>query len=104
SRGITLPEGAVDDPPERDTVHGLGNRKNEILRRIIREQGVRPYPGSVRYLTAAREAGLRRAVVTASANADEVIRSAGLAELFEVRVDGVVAAERGLRGKPAPDT
>jgi haloacid dehalogenase superfamily, subfamily IA, variant 3 with third motif having DD or ED/beta-phosphoglucomutase family hydrolase len=104
SRGITLPDGAVDDPPERETVHGLGNRKNEILRRLIRQQGVRPYPGSVRYLTAAREAGLRRAVVTASANADEVLRSAGLADLFEVRVDGVVAAERGLRGKPAPDT
>jgi beta-phosphoglucomutase family hydrolase len=104
SRDITLPEGSVDDPPERETVAGLGNRKNEILRRIIREQGVRPYPGSVRYLTAARDAGLRRAVVTASANAGEVIRSAGLADLFEVRVDGVVAAERHLRGKPAPDT
>jgi beta-phosphoglucomutase family hydrolase len=104
SRGITLPEGSADDPPERETVSGLGNRKNEILRRLIREQGVRPYPGSVRYLTAARDAGLRRAVVTASANAGEVIQSAGLADLFEVRVDGVVAAERGLRGKPAPDT
>jgi beta-phosphoglucomutase family hydrolase len=104
SRHITLPEGSVHDPPERETVHGLGTRKNEILRRLIREQGVRPYPGSVRYLTAARDAGLRRAVVTASANAAEVIRAAGLAELFEVRVDGVVAAERGLRGKPAPDT
>ncbi|MBX6749671.1 MAG: beta-phosphoglucomutase family hydrolase [Micromonosporaceae bacterium] len=104
SRGITLPDGAIDDPPERETVHGLGTRKNEILRRLIREQGVRPYPGSVRYLTAAREAGLRRAVVTASANAEEVIQSAGLADLFEVRVDGLVAAERGLRGKPAPDT
>lgn len=104
SRGITLPEGSVDDPPERETVHGLGHRKNEILRRLIRTQGVRPYPGSVRYLVAARDAGLRRAVVTASANAGEVIRSAGLADLFEVRVDGVVAAARGLRGKPAPDT
>lgn len=104
SRGITLPEGAPDDPPGRPTVYGLGNRKNELLLRLIRERGVTPYPGSLRYLIAARAAGLRRAVVTASANGAEVIRAAGLAELVEVRVDGIVAAERGLRGKPAPDT
>lgn len=104
SRGIILPDGAPDDPPERETVYGLGNRKNELLLRLIREQGVTPYPGSLRYLIAARDAGLRRAVVTASANAAQVIRSAGLADLLEVRVDGIVAAERGLRGKPAPDS
>jgi beta-phosphoglucomutase family hydrolase len=104
SRGITLPDGRPDDPPERETVYGLGNRKNEILLRLIREEGVTPYPGSLRYLTAARDAGLRRAVVTASANGAEVIRSAGLADLLEVRVDGIVASERHLRGKPAPDT
>jgi beta-phosphoglucomutase family hydrolase len=104
SRGITLPEGSPDDPPTAPTVHGLGNRKNEILHRLIREHGVQPYPGSLRYLIAARDAGLRRAVVTASANGLAVMRSAGLADLIEVRVDGIVAAERGLRGKPAPDT
>jgi HAD superfamily hydrolase (TIGR01509 family) len=104
SRGITLPEGSPDDPPGRETVYGLGNRKNEALQRMIRERGVTPYPGSLRYLVAVRDAGLRRAVVTASANGAEVIRSAGLADLLEVRVDGIVAAERSLRGKPAPDT
>jgi beta-phosphoglucomutase family hydrolase len=104
SRGITLPEGSPDDPPAQETVTGLGNRKNELLLRLIRERGVSTYPGSVRFLTAARDAGLRRGVVTASANGAEVIRSAGLAELFEVRVDGIVAAQRHLPGKPAPDT
>lgn len=104
SRGIDLPDGGADDPPESQTIAGLATRKNEMLHRLIREQGVLTYPGSVRYLGAVKAAGLRRAVVTASANAAEVIRSAGIEELVEVRVDGVVAAERGLRGKPAPDT
>jgi len=103
SRGITLPDGSPNDPPRRETVHGLANRKNESLLRLIREQGVKPYPGSVRYLGAASAAGLRRAVVSASANCAEVVRAAGLEELLEVRVDGVVAAERHLRSKPAPD-
>jgi len=104
SRGIELPEGDPDDPPDRPTVHGLARRKNDLLRRLIEERGVAPYPGSVRYLTAARDAGLRRALVTASANAEWVIRAASLTDFIEVRVDGIVAAERGLRGKPAPDT
>jgi HAD superfamily hydrolase (TIGR01509 family) len=104
SRGMTLPEGDPADPAERDTVQGLAKRKNDLLLRLIAERGVTPYPGSRRYLTAALDAGLRRAVVTASANAVQVIRAAGLADLIEVRIDGVVAAERGLRGKPAPDT
>ena len=104
SRGITLPDGAPDDPPTAPTVNGLGNRKNEVLLAVIRSQGVRAYEGSVRYLRAAAEAGLRRAVVSASANCADVLQAAGIADLLEVRVDGIVAAERGLRGKPAPDT
>jgi beta-phosphoglucomutase family hydrolase len=104
SRGITLPDGGPNDPPRRETVHGLANRKNEILLRLIRDEGVSPYPGSVRYLNAAKAMGLRRAVVSASANCAEVVRAAGLDDLLEVRVDGVVAAARHLRGKPAPDT
>jgi beta-phosphoglucomutase family hydrolase len=104
SRGITVPEGQPDDPPERQTIYGLGNRKNEILLRMIREHGVDVYPGSMRYLTAAKAAGLRRAVVTASANGAEVIRAAGMEPLVEIRVDGIVAAQRNLRGKPEPDT
>jgi beta-phosphoglucomutase family hydrolase len=104
SRGITLPEGTPEDPPDVDSVHGLGNRKNVLVLRLIRDQGVKPYPGSVAYLHAARDAGLRRAVVSASANCREVLAAAGIADLFEVVVDGVVAAAEGLAGKPHPDT
>ena len=104
SRGIELPEGSPDDPPTAQTVHGLGNRKNVALLELIRTQGVEVYPGSVRYLEAARAAGLRRAVVSASANCADILTAAGLDHLLEYRVDGVVAARDGLRGKPHPDT
>ncbi|MBY8883411.1 beta-phosphoglucomutase family hydrolase [Streptomyces sp. PTM05] len=104
SRDIELPEGADDDPPDRETVHGLGNRKNELLLRKIREDGVEAYPGSVRYLAAAREAGMRTAVVSSSANCKDVLASVGLLDEFDVRIDGIVAQERALPGKPHPDT
>jgi beta-phosphoglucomutase family hydrolase len=103
SRGIELPEGARDDPAAA-TVSGLGNRKNELVLELIERGGVSTYDGSVDYVRAARDAGLRRAVVSASENTPAVLAAAGIAELFEVRVDGVVARERGLSGKPAPDT
>ncbi|HEX5540926.1 MAG TPA: HAD-IA family hydrolase, partial [Micromonospora sp.] len=99
-----LPDGASDDPPEADTVYGVGSRKNVILLRRLREDGVAVYPGSVAYLKAAASAGLRRAVVSASANCAAVVAAAGLEGLLEVRVDGVVAREEGLPGKPRPDT
>lgn len=104
SRGIHLPEGSPDDPAEADTVHGLGNRKNVLLLERLRQRGVEPYPGSVRYLQAAAAAGMRRAVVSASANCREVVAAAGIGDLLEVRVDGVTARQEGLRGKPHPDT
>jgi beta-phosphoglucomutase family hydrolase len=104
SRGIELPPGSPDDPPERETVAGLGNRKNEIVLRIIHERGVQPYDGSVRYVEAARRAGLRRAVVSSSTNTRDVLRAASIEDLFEARIDGVVAEREHLRGKPAPDT
>lgn len=104
SRGITLPEGAPDDAPDAETVNGIGNRKNELVLQKIQEGAVQVYPGSVDYLHAARDAGLRRAVVSASANCKDVLEAAGIANLLEVRVDGVVARERHLPGKPAPDT
>jgi len=104
ARGITLPDGSPDDPAEAETVHGLGNRKNVLLLARLREHGVTPYPGSVAYLQAARRAGLRRAVVSASVNCREVVAAAGIAGLLEVRVDGVTARQEGLRGKPHPDT
>jgi beta-phosphoglucomutase family hydrolase len=104
SRGIHLPEGDKDDPPDAETVHGLGNRKNELVQRLIREGGVEAYEGSVRYVRAARDAGLRRAVVSSSANCREILVAAGIEDLFEVRIDGVVAEREHLQGKPAPDT
>jgi beta-phosphoglucomutase family hydrolase len=104
SRDIDLPEGEEDDPPDRETVHGLGNRKNTLVLRKIRDQGVRPYPGSVRYVEAVRSAGLRTAVVSSSANCRDVLVSAGIEHLMDVRIDGLTAKERGLRGKPKPDT
>jgi len=104
ARGIELPEGSDDDPPDAETVHGLGNRKNELVQRLIRERGVEAYEGSVRYVRAARDAGLRRAVVSSSANCREVLAAAGIEDLFEARIDGVVAGREHLRGKPAPDT
>ena len=103
SRGITLPEGEPADPPSAETVAGLGNRKNELLHVLLRREGVKVYEGSVRYLLAVRQAGLRRAVVSASKNAREVLVAAGIEDLFEVRIDGVVAEREGLKGKPAPD-
>jgi len=104
ARGIALPEGTPDDPPDAATVHGLGNRKNELVLAMIERQGVEVYEGSVRYVRAVRDAGLGRAVVTSSANADEVLAAAGIDDLFDVRIDGVVAAREHLEGKPAPDT
>ena len=104
SRGIELPEGSPDDPPDAQTVNGLGNRKNVILLKRIKEDGVEAYEGSVRYVRAARDAGLRRAVVSSSANCRDVLVAAGIKDLFEARIDGVVAAREHLRGKPAPDT
>jgi len=104
SRGITLPEGSPDDPPGADTVNGLGNRKNVLLVERIRTDGVDVFEGSVAYLHAAAAAGLRRAVVSASANAPDVLASTGLDKLVEKVVDGRVARAEKLRGKPEPDT
>ena len=104
ARAIELPDGSPDDPPDRDTISGLGNRKNEIVLRMIRDDGVDPYPGSVRYLQAAVDAGLRRAVVSSSTNCRDVLEAAGIEQYLEERIDGIVAEREHLEGKPAPDT
>jgi beta-phosphoglucomutase family hydrolase len=104
ARNIELPEGREDDPPGTETVYGLGNRKNQILLAKIRSDGVEAYEGSVRYVRAVRDAGLRRAVVSSSANCRDVLAAAHIEDLFEVRIDGIVAERDHLRGKPAPDT
>jgi beta-phosphoglucomutase family hydrolase len=104
SRGIELPEGTPDDPPDAETIAGVGNRKNELVLKLIKERGVEAYEGSVRYVKAARDAGLRRAVVSSSANCKDVLKAAGIDDLFDARIDGKVAEEQHLKGKPAPDT
>ena len=104
SRGIELPAGGPGDPPDAETIHALSTRKNDLVQEKIVTVGVDVYPGSVRYLHAVKEAGLATAVVSSSANAEQVLRVAGLTELIDHRVDGVTAKERGLPGKPAPDT
>lgn len=104
SRGIRLPEGDPSDPPSAETVYGLGNRKNELVLAMLKRDGVQVYEGSVRYVRAVRDAGLHRAVVSASANCREVLQAAGIEDLFEVRIDGIVVEEKHLKGKPAPDT
>ncbi|AIV32489.1 beta-phosphoglucomutase family hydrolase [Streptomyces sp. CCM_MD2014] len=104
SRGIELPEGTPDDPPDARTVNGVGNRKNELLLEKIRTDGVEPYEGTLRYIDAVRAAGLATAIVSSSANTRDVLRSIDAERLFDVRIDGVVARERKLPGKPRPDT
>jgi beta-phosphoglucomutase family hydrolase len=104
SRGITLPDGEATDGPDAETVNGLARKKNDLVNEKIRTVGVDVYPGSVRYLHAVRDAGLTTAVVSSSANAELVLQVAGLSDLIDHRVDGVVAKQRKLPGKPAPDT
>ena len=104
SRAIYLPEGTHDDPPGFGTVGALGNMKNASFQRVLRTDGIEPYPGSVLVLDALAPRGTVMAVVSSSKNAPEVLEASGLASRFEVVVDGSVAARLGLRGKPAPDT
>jgi len=104
SRGIELPEGSDADPFGAETIAGLSALKNQIVLRKIADDGVSVYPGSVRYLDAVAQAGLARAVVSASANCRPVLAAAGLSGQFDVIVDGVVAKRDHLMGKPAPDT
>jgi beta-phosphoglucomutase family hydrolase len=104
SRGVELPEGDPDDGPDAETVWGLSARKNDLVQAVIERDGVETFDGSVDYVRAVRGAGLRTAVVSSSANTVLVLEAAGIGDLFDARVDGVVARERGLPGKPAPDT
>ncbi len=104
SRGITLPPGRPDDPPDAETVNGLGNRKNVEFTRALAEDGVEVFPGAVRFIEHWRGRGLKIALNSSSKNAGMVLDSAGLTGLFDAVVDGKVAAAAGLPGKPAPDT
>lgn len=103
SRDLELPWGDPTDPPGLETVSAIGNLKNDRVTEILGREGVDPYPGSITFLDQIEALGLRLGVVSSSANAAAVLAAAGLASRFPVLVDGVVAAELGLAGKPAPD-
>lgn len=104
SRDIQLPEGGPDDPPEAETVGGLGNRKNDLVNKIIEDLGVEPYEGSIKLVHRLREQGFKIAVVTSSQNCTAVLRAAGLDEFFDIRVDGNTILAEHLAGKPSPQT
>lgn len=104
ARGLELPEGSPDDSPDDETVWGLGNRKNAEFSAVLESDGVAPYPGSLAFLDASIAAGLEVAVVSSSRNAVRVLEVAGISDRFDVVVDGLVAVDEGLAGKPAPDT
>jgi beta-phosphoglucomutase family hydrolase len=104
SRGIHLPEGTPDDPPGTPTIYGLSSRKNQLVLAKIAAGGVQVYDGTITYIRAIKDKGVSTAIVSASANTKQVLDVAGIAGLFDFRMDGVIAAERGLHGKPAPDT
>ena len=104
SRGIELPEGSPDDPPGKATINGLSNRKNDLVLVKLNENGVQVYDGTITFINAVRDKGIVTAIVSSSANTQQVLDAAGIGNLFDARVDGLTAKERGLRGKPAPDT
>ena len=104
SRGITVPEGKPDDEPGTPTLYGISNLKQNLVLAKLESDGVEVYEGSVRYLNAVRAAGLKTAIVSSSANTQQVLHAAGLEDAFEVRIDAQAAETQNLRGKPAPDT
>jgi beta-phosphoglucomutase family hydrolase len=104
SRGLDVPEGGEDDPADAETVHAIAERKNRDVNRRIQTDGVEVFEGSRRYLEAAVENGLRRVVVSSSANTGEVLKVTGLERLVEGRIDGITLKDRHLPGKPAPDS
>jgi len=104
SRGIELPEGTPNDPPGTPTLYGLSNQKNNLVLEKIAAGGVQAYPGSITYIRSVKDKGISTAIVSASANTIQVLKAADIENLFDVRIDGVIAERRGLRGKPAPDT
>ena len=103
SRDVEVPWGEPVDPPTADTVCGIGNRKNEVFARVLRAEGIAPYPGSLALVDRLRAAGVPIAVVSSSKNAEEVLAAAGIRDRFDVVMDGVIAERDGLASKPAPD-
>jgi beta-phosphoglucomutase family hydrolase len=104
SRNITLPEGTADDAPGTRSINGLGNRKNDLVLDVLRTKGIATYDGAIALVRALRAQGTAVGVVSASENTQAVLLAAGIADLFDARVDGHVVKDRHLAGKPAPDS
>jgi beta-phosphoglucomutase family hydrolase len=104
ARHIDLPEGKPDDPPGTPTIYGLSNRKNDLVLQRLARGDIEVYDGTVTYIRSAKKMGIKTAIVSSSANTEQVLESTHLADLFDTRIDGVIATERALKGKPAPDT
>jgi beta-phosphoglucomutase family hydrolase len=104
SRDIELPDGDPDDPGDKETINGLGTRKNDMFQKVLHEDGVKVFEGSRRYLEAVSAAGLAIAVVSSSANTRDVLELTGLDRFVQERVDGVTLREEDIAGKPAPDS
>ncbi len=104
SRHIDLPYGSPDSPSHEESVCGLGNRKSDMIQDILASEGVDAYEGSIALVHKLRRDGIKTAVVSSSQNCEPVLRAAGILDLFDTRVDGQVAVQLNLPGKPAPDT
>jgi beta-phosphoglucomutase family hydrolase len=104
SRGIVLPQGTAQDPPSADTVCGLGNQKNELVKTRLLAGDAKAFPGTVAFILYLRRLGIKTALVTSSGNSQTVLKAAKVDDLFDARVDGTVVAEQHLAGKPAPDS
>ena len=104
SRGIPLPYGSPDDSPGKDTICGLGNRKDALFHQTITKKGVDAYESTVRLIRRLRDAGIKTGIFSASRNAGRVLHAAGIVDLFDAKVDGVDAEKLSLPGKPSPET
>ncbi|MGV0038527.1 beta-phosphoglucomutase family hydrolase [Mycobacterium colombiense] len=104
SRDIHLPDGSPDDADDAETIYGLGNRKNDMFQKVLKEDGVKVFEGSRRYLEAVSAAGLGVAVVSSSANTRDVLEITGLDRFVHKRVDGITLRDEHIAGKPAPDS
>jgi beta-phosphoglucomutase family hydrolase len=104
ARHIDLPDGTPDDPPGTPTIYGLSNRKNDLVLQRLARGDIEVYEGTVSYIRSAKKLGIKTAIVSSSANTEQVLESTHLTDLFDTRIDGVIATKRALKGKPAPDT
>lgn len=103
SRGITLPYGSPEDPPDKETICGIGNKKNQIFQKYLEKDSIHVYDSTIELIKSLRENNIRTAIVSSSKNCKTVLELVNITDLFDVKVDGVDSRKLGLKGKPAPD-